>query len=126
MTQVLGDKALKVVVGQRLALLVDEYLGTNWDELAQALGYSTSSTLRQARIGKTMLSAEKLAGLAAVTSADGRRPSIDWLLTGLGSPLIGPLKSPTRVASVEDRVANSPPDAKRKILAFLEVHGHTG
>jgi hypothetical protein len=124
MTQVVGDATLKKAVGQRLALLVDNHLRVNWDELATTLGYSTGSTLRQARLGKTMLSAEKLAGLARVTTADRtRRPSVDWLLTGRGTPLIEDAPEGSALSSVEFRVANSPPEVKLKIEAFLDIHG---
>lgn len=87
MTQTRRDDKLKRVLGDRLKELVDLHLAIGWDELATRLGYANSSTLRQAREGESLLSVEKLARLALVTTADGRKVSVDWLLTGLGSPL---------------------------------------
>lgn len=106
MTQTRRDDKLKRVLGDRLKELVDLHLAVSWDELATRLGYANSSTLRQAREGESLLSVEKLARLALVTTADGRKVSVDWLLTGLGSPL-GPhtpkrrRSSPPATQSVE-------------------------
>jgi hypothetical protein len=87
MTQTRRDDKLKRVLGERLRELVDDHLAIGWEDLAVQLGYANSSTLRRVRDGDSFLSVEKMARLAAVTAGDGRRVSVDWLLTGLGDPL---------------------------------------
>lgn len=87
MTQTRRDGKLKRVLGERLRELVDGHLDTGWEDLAFQLGYANSSTLRRVRDGDTFLSVEKLTRLATIMTADGRRVSVDWLLTGLGAPL---------------------------------------
>ena len=87
MTQTRRDDKLKRVLGERLRELVDGHLAIGWEDLAVQLGYANSSTLRRVRDGESFLSVEKMARLAAVTARDGRRVSVDWLLTGLGDPL---------------------------------------
>lgn len=87
MTQTRRDDKLKRVLGERLRELVDDHLAIGWEDLAAQLGYANSSTLRRVRDGDSFLSVEKMARLAVVTAANGRRVSVDWLLTGIGDPL---------------------------------------
>lgn len=87
MTQTRRDDKLKRVLGERLRELVDDHLAVGWEDLAAQLGYANSSTLRRVRDGDSFLSVEKMARLAVVTAGNGRRVSVDWLLTGIGDPL---------------------------------------
>ena len=130
MTQKPRDLILKRAIGCRLAQLVDQHLAMSWDDLAEKLGYTTSSTLRQARNGTTLVSTEKLARLARVTSKDGhKRVSVDWLLTGSGHPLINVNQGNTKAlyessqlsALIANRVENSTLEVQQKIAAFLEI-----
>jgi transcriptional regulator with XRE-family HTH domain len=76
-------------LGPRLRELVEDRLGLSLTEAAQALGYVGTATLRQTYEGKTMPGVDKLARLSEITTRDATfRPSLDWLFTGKGSPLI--------------------------------------
>lgn len=108
--------------------LVENSLKMTWDDIAEKLGYTTSSTLRQARNGETLISVEKLSELAKIRTADGRkRVSVDWFLTGSGSPLIdvdgASLEPHPTDLSVAVRVAQAPLSVQRKIEAFLDIQG---
>lgn len=122
MTQTRRDSKLKQVLGERLRELVDRHLEMSWDELATRLGYATSSTLRQARDGEALLSVEKLVRLAELTTNDGRKVSVDWLLTGEG-PALRKVEERRLRATLASRVARANPDVQHMIEAFLEVRG---
>lgn len=132
MTQKQRNLATKQMLGRRLGELVDSHLMMSWESLAEKLGYATSSTLRQARDGETLMSVEKLTKLASITTDNGgKRVSVDWLLTGSGPPLLELGKNDAarlgkgcrESASIANRVANAPLAIQRKIAVFLEVHG---
>jgi hypothetical protein len=119
MTQVRRDAQFKAAFGRRLTELVDRELNLSWGDLASRLGYANSTTVRQAARGQVLLSAEKLALLAQVTDLRSRRVSIDWLLTGTGTALLGDREVPP--PSVAQRVARAPRDIQAKISGFLDV-----
>lgn len=112
-------------MGERLQELVDHHLGLSWDVLSTQLGYTTAATLRQAKDGKTLLSAEKLARLACVATSDGTsRVSIDWLLTGIGEPVSPQQPGGRRTAdTLGARVQRAPKHVREKIAAYLDVRG---
>lgn len=123
MTQTRRDHHAKVAVGRRLKQLIEDHLRLRFESVAEALGYSTSSTLRQACAGTTFLSVEKLFFLANLASHDGmEKASIDWLLTGEGAPTRPVNLEANRRSSLEDRVKNAPLDLQRQIEAFLDFH----
>lgn len=121
MTQTRRNHHVREVVGFRLKQLIEVHLQMSLESVAEALGYSTSSTLRQACAGITSLSVEKLSLLANISTADGkRRVSIDWILTGEGAPF-WPIAAPKgAVMSLPERVRTAPPDIQRQIEAFLD------
>ncbi|WP_420473698.1 hypothetical protein [Noviherbaspirillum sp. ST9] len=93
------------------------------ESAAEALGYSTSSTLRQACAGTTFLSVEKLLLLAQLTTADGKaKASIDWLLTGEGAPTRPVSAAEDPYKSLLDRIVLAGPEIQRQVEAFLDVH----
>jgi len=124
MTQTPRNTSFQKAVGQRLDTLVKRYLKVSWKRLGDLLGYSNSSVLLRSRDGETSLSAEKLAVLATLDVAmGGGRISIDWLLTGRGTPIQsdGP-DSAGLSTSLGTRVESAAPEIQNKIAAFLEVH----
>jgi hypothetical protein len=127
MTQTKRNETLKRTIGRRLDELVECHLKMPWNELATRLEYATSSTLRQARKGETLISPEKMSILANIESKDGcSRVSIDWLLTGKGRALVdvtGEATDSSRKVSLAARVTAATPELQSKIEAFLDVHG---
>lgn len=122
MTQTRRDSKLKKELGERLLTLVEAHLQLTWDELAMRLGYANSSTLRQVRNGQTLLSLEKLVRLAYLEAPDGSRVSVNWLLTGEGTPLL--VSAPQQcLRTLVRRLAKADPEVQRKIEMFLEVQG---
>lgn len=119
MTQVRRNPQFKAAFGRRLTELVDGELDLSWEELASKLGYANSTTVRQAARGQVLLSAEKLALLAQLTDLCNRRVSVDWLLTGAGTPFVGNRRIKT--PSVAKRVARAPKEIQAKISGFLDV-----
>lgn len=121
MTQVRSNPILRRAMGQRLELLVRDYLDVTWKALANQLGYRNDTVLRRARDGASGMSVEKLAVLATLRFGDeAQRVSIHWLLTGEGAPL--------RTVSLESykgrlaqRVCNAAPRVQRQIAGFLDV-----
>jgi hypothetical protein len=122
MSQTKRNIKLQTEIGARLGQLVEIHLGRPWSEMATALGYANSSTLLAAKDGTSSLSVEKLALLAEQTS-DGRRVSIDWLLTGKGFPFVNlePEAIPRASSPLVLRVARAPRSTQRKIEAFLDL-----
>jgi len=122
MTQTKRDPVYRRVFGQRLQALVETHLKVSWRDLALRLGYGNDSVLRQARDGAACMSAEKLAALADLTfGPNDARVSLDWLLTGNGTPLWdGPAPSPA-LTGVAARVQLASVDVQRTIAAYLDV-----
>lgn len=124
MTQIRRNDAFKHALGSRLKTLVEQHLRLSWAELSGRLGYKNSSVLRQAREGRTLLSAEKLAALAEIGTGDGQRyVSIDWLLTGDGVPLLRRAKAEPAAAEIAlaHRVIHASTDAQLQIAAYLDI-----
>lgn len=130
MTQIKRNDLIKKKLGLRLKELVETQLLISWESLADMLGYTTSSTLRQAGNGETLMSVEKLAGLANIKTRNGKkRVSVDWLLTGKGPPLIDVLEGDElelaesiKSKSIASRVANAPLVLQKKIAVFLDIN----
>lgn len=123
MTQTRRDHHAKVAVGRRLRQLIEDHLNLRLESVAESLGYSTSSTLRQACAGTTFLSVEKLSILANIASSDGKaKASIDWLLTGEGTPTRPLNVRDESKTSLSDRIVLAPPEVQRQIEAFLDFH----
>lgn len=80
--------------GNRLRILLEEYLDISLQELAHNLGLASTSTLRKALGGKGGLDIERLQKLGALAAKRGELPNLDWLLTGRGSPVISPHAQP--------------------------------
>jgi hypothetical protein len=127
MSQTKRNIRLQTEIGARLGELVEVYLCRTWSDVAGALGYANSSTLLAAKDGTSSLSVEKLALLAEQT-AGGRRVSIDWLLTGKGSPLVKLEQDVSLPPSSKlvRRVAQAPRSTQRKIEAFLDLETLSG
>lgn len=117
MTQARRDEAFKAVFGRRLTTLVCR-LQLPWAEFGKRLGYKTDATVRQAGQGRTLLSAERLALLGTLVDSKGNRVSLDWLLTGSGTPF---LSSPTKTDPLLALLAEAPPDAQDDVHAYLRV-----
>lgn len=125
MTQVRRDSVFKANFGQRLSQLVEEHLHISWESLSDRLQYANSTTVRQAGRGNALLSAEKLALLAGITDQEGRRVSVDWLLTGTGTALYLNHSDYDEIASLARRITQASPSAQAKICGFLEVLAST-
>jgi len=127
MSQTKRNIKLQTEIGARLEQLVEVHLGRPWSDVATALGYANSSTLLAAKDGTSSLSVEKLALLAEQTG-DGGRVSIDWLLTGKGSPLVNQKRdtAPPPSSQLVLRVARAPRSTQRKIEAFLDLETLSG
>jgi len=82
-------QALKQLT-ERFTRLVDRYLELSDRELAEALGYSGTTTLSRVRNGDAFLDIERLIRLAELETQSGGRPNIHWLLTGHGEPVLRP------------------------------------
>jgi protein gp37 len=122
MTQTRRNHTLKKVIGLRLKQLIEVHLQLSLESVSKALGYSTSSTLRQACAGSTFLSVEKLSMLASLPVADGdARISIEWILTGEGEPL-RPIGQTSQVHSLSERVKTAAPSLQKQIESFLDFH----
>jgi hypothetical protein len=121
MTQVRRDSRFKANFGRRLSELVEEHLQISWETLSDRLQYANSTTVRQAGRGNALLSAEKLALLAGITNQEGRRVSVDWLLTGLGPALCLEPAGQDEIAPLAQRVAQAPRSVQAKISGFLEI-----
>jgi hypothetical protein len=74
--------------GHRLQVLLEQYLKLSVAQLTETLGYESSATIRRALSGKGALDLAKLRTLAAINTQEGSRPNLDWLITGIGSPLL--------------------------------------
>lgn len=120
MTQKPRDAHFQAAFGQRLGVLLEQHLLITLSELADRLGYTNESTLRKVRKGLACLSSEKLATLAALpVASQSERISVDWLLTGHGTPISsGGLPAN---ADVPQRVARAPAELQRTIAHFLDV-----
>ena len=124
MTQTRRDPAYRRAFGQRLQVLVEAHLKVSWRDLARRLGYGNDSVLRQTRDGLTCLSAEKLAALAELSFAHvDARISLDWLITGSGSPLVTSEGASSVFTGVAARVQRAPDSIQRTIDAYLDVQG---
>lgn len=120
MTQTPRDVRFQAAFGERLGVLLEQYLLITLSELAERLGYANESALRKVRKGLACLSAEKLAALAALPLASqSQRISVDWLLTGHGTPLSS--DGLPASADVPQRVAQAPAELQRTIAHFLDV-----
>lgn len=122
MTQTRRDPTFRAEFGLRFGQLVASHLRMSRTTLATRLGYQTDSVLRKVERGEAHLSVEKLRRLAAL-SLEGTeaRVSVDWLLTGIGSPLCcdSVLAHSDPLAS---RVERASEEARRAIGHFLDVH----
>lgn len=121
MTQKPRDANFQAAIGSRLGLLLDQYLKWNLSVLATKLGYTNDSALRKVRKGQAGLSADKLALLAELPVGDNSaRISIDWLLTGYGTPLAMTGGTPPQ-GELALRVAHAPSEVQQRISHFLDV-----
>lgn len=88
--------------------------------------YANSSTLLAARHGRTSLSVEKLALLARYKGVNGRA-NIDWLLTGIGSPLLPADESPgPHSGTLWAKINAAPRPVRDRVEAFLDVQAAVG
>ena len=121
MTQTRRDPAFRAEFGRRFGQLVAGHLRMSLTALATRLGYETDSVLRKVEKGEAHLSVEKLRQLAALPLVGtDARVSIDWLLTGVGSPLRIGTGSPP-VDSIAARIERAPEGAQLAIRHFLDV-----
>jgi len=123
MTQTRRDDQLKQALGQRLKQLVDVHLKMDLETLAKELGYASSTTLRRAREGETMLSAEKLARLAELRVGEGQwSVSMDWYLTGRGAALVSDEEATRRASRLAQRIDAAGKEVHDRISVYLDVH----
>ena len=116
MTQAARDEHYKAEFGRRLSWAVGQF-GLSWRQLSGQLGYENPSTLRQAAQGRTLMSAERLAVLGRMQVAGGQRLSLDWLLTGVGSPFV----AGSARDELEALLAGAPPEARADVSAYLRI-----
>lgn len=83
---------------KRLGWIVENGFKWSWPRAANELGYETTATIYQVRAGKRFPDITKLAALAKKSTHDGRKPNIDWIVTGRGAPLIGASRNSTQSA----------------------------
>ena len=121
MSQTKRNPAIRVQIGERLRALVEVHLALSWVEAATLMQYANSSTLLAASHGRTSLSVEKLAALARYESARGRA-NIDWLLTGIGNPLLSADESSgPRAGTLWAKILAAPRPVRDRVEAFLDV-----
>lgn len=90
MSRTRRDAAGREAFGQRLQRVIDQELGTTHTEMARALGYHDSSTIRAAVSGRCGLDADRLVLLAKWSRSLGKPINLHWLLTGEASPQLPP------------------------------------
>lgn len=73
----------------RLSALLDSMRCSD-AEISRLLGYANSATVARMRRGEAFLDPERLARLAAVAICENSCVNLHWVLTGQGSPLLGP------------------------------------
>ena len=103
----------------RFRRLIEDCLGWTWLQTAQELHYKTPATLYQVRAGNQFPDVERLA-LLAKCSTDGRRPNLDWILTGRGMPLISSNEKESAEALAQEILAL--PSVKQRAVRTLVKH----
>lgn len=120
-------EALKELT-ERFTRLVDRHLELSDRELAEALGYSGTTTLSRVRKGGTFLDIERLVRLADLETQSGGRPNIHWLLTGQGEPILQPedLSRTEKVERLIDRVKRlEEPEVDALTMLLIKQQGTT-
>lgn len=73
---------------RRFSWMIETGLAWTWPQAAVELGYKTNATLYAVRAGKGFPDILKLACLSSKALKDGKRPNIDWIVTGHGAPFV--------------------------------------
>lgn len=104
---------------------MDQHLKVDIQKLSKLLEYTNDTTIRKARSGRTTIGADRLLRLSQIESPDGRKPNLDWLLTGRGHPLL-PRDDSKRLRGELSRLINFIERLEsRKIRALEMVLGLT-
>lgn len=106
----------------RLQYLSREILGLSDKDMASKMGYSNPTTLWRVWQGKTFPDAEKLYRLAELKTPGGCRPSLHWVITGHGEPVVQETATTSVVgdrAVLRDQILALPMKKVRSLIALL-------
>lgn len=106
----------------RLRYLIQDILGLSDQVAASKMGYSNATTLWRVWHGKTFPDSEKLFRLAEIHTSCGRSPSLHWVITGKGNPLLsGPSNSADASprALLQEQINHLPIKKVEFLIGFL-------
>ncbi|MBL4797320.1 MAG: hypothetical protein JKY50_07895 [Oleispira sp.] len=111
------DRAIASDIGNRIVDMLDELPGSLKAE-SELLGYKSPSTIYAVRDGNTLPDIVKLWKLAGRESL-GRRPNIDWIVTGKGERMITACARSDLENNVRRKLIGQPQDKLEAILTLL-------
>jgi hypothetical protein len=89
MVRVVKDLAVREEMCERLAELIKNVYDDDVGRVAALMQYKTESTLRKALLDRASFpDVERLHFLVLATAPDEVVPNMNWLLNGLGQPLL--------------------------------------
>lgn len=107
----------------RLILVVEVHLGLTLSQAGEKLGYANPSTLYSIKAHRCLPDVEKLLALSKLMGTGGDRPNIDWIITGVGEPMLqkqpGP-KDKTRVAALVETILRQSARKREALFALLD------
>ena len=93
------SKAEYQQMSNRLIDLARNDLGLSLGGLANRLGYKNQSPLTKVRQGKGFIGPDKLKLFALLENDNGDTPNLNWIITGLGEPMLSPVNTSSKLLS---------------------------
>lgn len=122
MSRTKKDSELMKAMCERLKYLTQNLLGLEDKVAASKMGYSNATTLWRCWHGKTFPDPEKLFRLAGLQTPCGQSPSLHWVITGEGMPLISERRTSTNIdprAVLEQKIRVLPIEKVESLISLL-------
>jgi hypothetical protein len=82
------DPEVMKAISARMDVLMKTHLKLTLTEFAKRLGYKNPSGVQPSLDGTGFIGADRLPRLAELTDEHGHHPNLNWLATGIGSPML--------------------------------------
>jgi len=114
------DPQVMKLISSRMDTLMKEHLNLTLTEFAKRLGYKNPSGVQPALDGSGFIGADRLPKLAELTDEHGRHPNLNWLATGVGSPMLS-RDIGSSVVSRPSLIADLPTDVETTLRSVADT-----